>query len=363
MQYTGKLPGGLCVKQMRFVKAVFMIALGMPCLVWANGETVSVADTRAPVGRIYDAVQLYSDLRDSVFVFLLRDQINANGYVTLEEVAQACVNVLGQAGIDRCQSFMRSVIGNGVSGTDGVFVAHFNTEGRVSFEISAKGTFYVDCGNGVVQTISINGEGATEPVECERTSEIKISGSATGYSNDENTPVINFINNTNLTKVSGALGEIFPTINGVSPRFVGTFWECENLTDIMDLSFENITVGAKNMFWGTFGKTGIKSIPAGLFSGLKNASAERMFAMTFYGCSKLERIPLDLFESVVNDGVSLPTDMFKGTFANCSIVSGKSPKVNGKRLDEIPEWGGVATACYCQSGKLSDYGLISNNWK
>jgi hypothetical protein len=87
-----------------------------------------------------------------------------------------------------------------------------------------------------------------------------------------------------------------------------------------------------------------------------------MFAMTFYGCSKLTSIPENLFKKVDVQG-SLPDKMFLGTFANCSIVSGESPKVNGKRLDEIPEWGGVATACYCQSGKLSDYGLISNNWK
>ena len=352
---------------MRFVKAVFMIALWVPCFARADGGDVSVANMPVPVSRIDNAVQSYLDLHDSVFVFLLRDKIKANGgSVTLKEVAQLCVNALGQAGIGRCQDFMRDVIGDGVSGTDEVFVAHFNPVGTVSFEISAQGTFYVDCGNDEVQTISINGAVSTQQVECPNTSEIKISGNATGYSDDENTPVINFINNTNLTKVSGSLGKIFPTLSdGTSPRFVGTFWGCENLTDISGFSFDGIEgEGVKNMFWGTFGKTGITSIPDGLFSGLTNASAERMFAMAFYGCDKLESIPENLFKNVDVQG-DLPDKMFLGTFAQCSTVSGHSPKIGrgSDYLGQIAAWRNTQTACFCNANDLANYNSIDNNWK
>jgi hypothetical protein len=152
----------------------------------------------------------------------------------------------------------------------------------------------------------------------------------------------------------------------VSPRFVGTFWGCENLTDISGLSFENITVGVKNMFWGTFGKTGIKSIPARLFSGLDddNASAERMFAMTFYGCEKLESIPEKLFEKVNVQG-SLPDKMFLGTFANCKDVSGYSPMIGTDYLGQIDAdaWKNTQTACFCGADDLENYDDIDNNWK
>ena len=95
---------------------------------------------------------------------------------------------------------------------------------------------------------------------------IVFRGLATGYSNGEDTPVINFRDNRNLTKVSGSLGKIFPTLqNNASPRFVGTFWECENLTDISGLSFKDITVGAKNMFWACYDKQTDKKLTVGVW--------------------------------------------------------------------------------------------------
>ena len=350
---------------MRFVKTVFMITLGMPCLAWANGESVSVADTRVPVGRIYDAVQSYSDLHDSVFVFLLRNKINNKGFVTLRDVAQACVSTLRQTGNAQCQNFMRSVIGNGVSGTGWQFTAEFNQVWKATFEISAAGVFYVDCGNGNEDQVTTNGVG-TRSFTCENaTNKIQIrSQSVSAYPTDDVTPVINFSGMDKLTRVSGSLGAVFPTLSdGAQPRFVGTFWGCTNLTDISGLLFDGITgAGAKNMFWGTFGKTSITSIPVGLFSGLTNASAERMFAMTFYGCNNLESIPEKLFEKVTI-GTSLPSDMFKGTFAQCTNVGGLSPKIDNNYLGQIPRLSASKTACFCNADGLDNYEEIDNNWK
>ncbi len=359
---------------MRFVKAVFMIVLWVPCFARADGGDVNVKDIRVPFSRIYESVRGFEPLYNSSFVYLLESRIGNNG-IHLGEIAQACMDyTLRNRHVtrDMCVNFVSRIIGETIDYDANfgeiVITTTSDVSDTFSFEINASGRFKFKCSDSDgwvpieltdVEKRNVSctyGGAATER-------RIVFRGLATGYSNDEDTPVINFRDNRNLIKVSGSLGKIFPTLqNDVSPRFVGTFWECENLTDISGLSFENITVGAKNMFWGTFGKTGIKSIPAGLFSGLTNASAERMFAMTFYGCSELTSIPEDLF---MNVGVqeSLPDEMFLGTFANCSNVKSMGPMIDKKHLYQIFDWGKDKTACFCGAENMSGHGEIPYTWK
>ena len=335
---------------------IFVIMLFVSCVARAG----DIKDVSVPVSRIYNAVQSYSDLYNSPFVFLVRDRIDqSSGKITLGELAQLCVGFLGVDTVKTCQEFMRAVIGGtGASEDDWKFTAKFESVGSVNFKIVADGTFYIDCGDGIKTEIAGDREKGTD-VSCGNTNEIKIGGTATAYSDDANVPVINFINNKSLVEVSGSLGGIFPTLNAASPRFVGTFWGCEKLATISDTLFSGITgSGVENMFWGTFGETAITIIPDGLFDDMSNISAERMFAMTFYGCDKLTSIPTGLF-SKVNVGAGLPEKMFYGTFANCTNVQGGAPQINGTALDKISDWGKVETACFCNT-QLSD---VSNTWK
>ena len=148
------------------------------------------------------------------------------------------------------------------------------------FYMSAKGTFYVDWGDGTVDTIVRNDTGKTLYNHTYLTAGVKtirFGGLATGYNTKDTTAAIGFyqsIDNSasKITSVSGNLSAIFPymsnnTADGAQPRFCDTFYSARNLTTVPDPLFANYTTGATRMFYNTFNRcSGLTSIPAGLFS-------------------------------------------------------------------------------------------------
>ena len=111
------------------------------------------------------------------------------------------------------------------------------------------------------------------------THEIKFGGLATEYNTEAAMSAIQFgyftaisvsENCAKIASISGSLGKIFPTLNNGSndlskqPRFNSTFYGCSALT----------------------------SIPVNLFEGI-HGSADGMFAVTFQGCTSLATIPVD----------------------------------------------------------------------
>ena len=221
------------------------------------------------------------------------------------------------------------------------------------FQISAKGTFYVDWGDGNIQQIERSNTTITQYSHSFVAGQytIKLGGLATEYNTSSSpyTPAIRFGEDangaggnsaSNLYSISGSLGAIFPTIGSgeaarYRPHFNTVFRNCKNLTGtIPDDLFGRIVNGVyqgisgipighmfNGSFYGCSGLTG--SIPSNLFSGLSGAPATSMFYQTFYGCSGLTgSIPGNLFSGISGKPANY---MFYKTFNNCSGLTGPIP--------------------------------------
>ena len=210
----------------------------------------------------------------------------------------------------------------------------------------SKGLFYVDWGDGMLQTID-DRMLVSHTYESAGVHTIRFGGLATrhyiiGYnpavSNSTSTGSITFGNfhiadsddaqidsrysGTPLfiSRISGSLGAIYPSLSVADleyesqPMFISTFDGCTNL---------------------------IGEIPANLFSGVTGGGAidgcnqinKQLFHNTFRGCVNLGRdavdgtstygIPATLFGDLNNAVPSM--SMFQGTFRNCSGVIGSIP--------------------------------------
>ena len=224
------------------------------------------------------------------------------------------------------------------------------------FDLSASGTFYVDWGDGTVDTIEkndVNKQSFSHTYETAGTYVVKLGGRATGYNQDKEPvvhptsldddavvygapdedynyiPVISFAGNEYLAKIEGSLGKIFPTLpGGIQPRFSHTFVRCISLSGTIPGELFSGISGAPvaGMFYGTFsGSEGLTgAIPEKLFAGISGAPATGMFAETFFGCLGLTgKIPSGLFAGI--SGAPAPY-MFYGTFAGCEGLTGAIPE-------------------------------------
>ncbi len=204
---------------------------------------------------------------------------------------------------------------------------------KFSFTISATGEFWVDWGDGTAVETITKTDTTNQTISHTYTTAgvyaVRIGGRATGYASsyNESSAAISFKNNKNLAKISGSLGEIFPTVNGRRPIFHSTFYGCTNLTgSIPEKLFSGISgAPAVYMFASTFrGSSGLTgSIPSGLFGNISGAPAAYMFDGTFNGCTGLTgEIPSGLFGEL--SGAPAPS-MFGGTFRGCSGLTGSIP--------------------------------------
>ena len=216
-----------------------------------------------------------------------------------------------------------------------------NTEFK--FYISAKGTFYVDCGeNGALSGTGVSGNNTISKSNTNAVTytctynttggvkTIQFGGLASDYSISDTT--IRFTITPKLVGgISGSLGAIFPTLDSnddeQQPRFINTFSGCSNMTGtIPSKLFENITgAPVSNMFYYTFnGCSGLSGqIPSGLFGTISGQPAQGMFYGTFQGCSGLSgQIPSGLFGNISGQPVQ---NMFSATFSGCSGLSGQIP--------------------------------------
>ena len=225
-----------------------------------------------------------------------------------------------------------------------------------SFSITAAGEFYVDWGDGTVETITKTNTTETTYSHNYTTAgayTIGLSGQATAYSTDEYIAAIKF--SADISSIDGSLGAIFGTLaDGSQPRFFYTF-NSSLITSIPENLFAGISgAPASNMFYNTFGScSGLTSIPDGLFAGIYGAPASGMFRGTFMGCRSLTSIPRNLFGNISGPAQNL---MFAYTFAGCSGLTGPSARINGKYIYEI--WPSNITSCmdmYNGATGLSDY--------
>ena len=241
-----------------------------------------------------------------------------------------------------------------------------NDTDKFVFNMSAKGTFYIDWGDGTVELLNrANTTTMTEYSHNYASADeyiIKFGGVATEYIRGDSNGYYNNVsciyfgepvagdpantgrNNTNdkLAEMSGSLGALFPTLgtgNTKQPRFTSTFRNCTNLKEIPATLFNGITgTATTNMFTRTFyGCSGLRgtniddpanpgmkyAIPPNLFSGLSSAPNGGTFYMTFYGCSGLNgTIPGSLFNI---PSITPTQSVFHSTFFDCSSLTGPIP--------------------------------------
>ncbi len=238
-----------------------------------------------------------------------------------------------------------------------------------NFDLSARGTFAVNWGDGTFQTIQRdNTELQTYSHTYAKAGKYKIgiAGTATGYSIADDTPnttaAIHFRKNENIAEIHGSVGAIFGTIGdgtiaGNQPNFRNTFRECPNLTSEIPAELfdgvhgapvpwmfagtfeatpfsgsipENLFSGIQGspifaMFNNTFKESKISgTIPAKLFSGIHGAPAPYMFAGTFYWVENLTgSIPAGMFAGIRGEPAIY---MYHGLFVNCSGLTGQIPE-------------------------------------
>ena len=238
---------------------------------------------------------------------------------------------------------------------------------EVKFYMSAKGTFYVDCGDGV----AISGTGAsgntitrndtTEALySCAYTNggvkTIKFAGRATEYngsgSNVSSSAAIRFgyyntaDNSTPglVAGVAGSISAVFPSLSKnsdgitIHPRFVDTFARTR-ITSIPPESFNNV-VGYTGMFYRTFNYCiYLTSIPANLFSNITKSKAY-LFYGTFWHCSGITSIPENLFANMIGNEA-----MFEYTFSGTGIRSIPKNLFANIRVSGYAEFAQTFQAC------------------
>ncbi|MBP5364127.1 MAG: hypothetical protein J6Y49_02135 [Alphaproteobacteria bacterium] len=254
---------------------------------------------------------------------------------------------------------------------------------ELRFDISAIGTYYVDCGtDGVLTQTTYSGDNNAAGTVITRTNTtkltyscawptagvhtVKFAGTTTSYNTTATIPAISFAPTANkIASMTGSLSAIFPqksASNGQYPRFYQTFKGATNLTSVPAGLFTGITgnANASNMFRETFyGCTALNAIPAGLFAGVTTGATD-MFRSTFQGCTSLTSIPDDLFSGMT----TAASGLFQATFKNATHLAGYIPPTTFAGLiantspTDTNMWtetfSGTAVATTCPTG-LDDY--------
>ena len=275
------------------------------------------------------------------------------------------------------------------------FITTTDDTNTFSFAISAKGTYYIDWGDGKTEIISktdLEKKTYTHNYTSMQKWNIKLGGRATAYSSVEKTPAISFYNNLKLAAIDGSLGRIFPTLaDGSQPVFFETFMWCVNLasgipSDLfkgirgapVEYMFgflfyrcrtlsgeipENLFSGldgapVKELFHATFYETNLTgTIPEKLFAGIKGPPAFGVFGSTFQNSTGFTSIPAGLFSGIV--GVPAP-NMFASTFMNCSGLTSVSDKLFANISGNATPYMFYATFFKCSSLKSIPENLFGN---
>ena len=214
----------------------------------------------------------------------------------------------------------------------------------IRFDMSAMGTFYVDCGSGgtlggtgasgkTITRSDTNNATYTCTYSTNGYKTIRFGGIAAmgaPYANDTaaTASAIGFSKMaTFLYEISGSLGALFPsrgTASTQQPHFRETFKSCSRLTTISSDLFSGVTGATSHQFYETFyGCSGLKSIPSGLFNDISGAPAQYMFYGTFHNCTGLTgSIPENLFSGISGAPAE---SMFAYTFSECPGLTGSIP--------------------------------------
>ena len=216
-----------------------------------------------------------------------------------------------------------------------VTTTNINANEEFFFSMGAKGTYFVNWGDGTIETI--DRASATQQEFYRHTYAnsgvytIKFGGDTVGYGDGAAIAFNDYRNGqveNKIAAVGGKLGSLFPTITQsnvvvAQPSFNYTFESLDNLTEIPADLFQGVSGSTAGMFAGTFQNSGLTAIPSGLFSGV-SGSAPSMFSGTFSG-TDITVIPSGLFNGVSGSADS----MFSNTFSETGITVIPSGLFNG----------------------------------
>ncbi len=264
-----------------------------------------------------------------IFRRLIGIFVTAFFWATMTSVAVACetneIDVLGDG--TQCETAHFTIT---TTSTTDVF----------RFGLGAKGTFYIDWGDGTITTktsTTTNNTLVEHEYDAADSYVIRMGGAATEYSKNCARGAVFFYglnivsgkNGTpeNIAVIDGSIGAIFKTLGTGDTQkscFYDTFKDAVNITTIPAGLFSGVSGNAPNMFRGTFyGCSGLAEIPDDLFDGVSgdtngiSGAATDMFRATFQNCTSLTEIPTDLFTNV--SGAA--NNMFMSTFGGCTRLT------------------------------------------
>ena len=254
---------------------------------------------------------------------------------------------------------------------------------NASFNIwmSAKGTFYIDCGaGGTLSGTGTSGKTLTKStnlaseISCRWSTAgahtIRFGGTATGYASvgldaSSTNSAIQFgasSNQQKIASVSGSLGEMFPQLGSASnqvPSFASLFDGASNLRSVPSTLFSGLTgsTNAKYMFHETFANcTSLTSIPAGLFADI-TTPAEYMFNKTFNGDTNLSGfIPSTAFAGLVANNSPTVSNMWVNTFQNTGLATACPTGSIQYETQYESNWDGKLS-CICAGANFFDDAL------
>ncbi|MBO7643008.1 MAG: hypothetical protein J6S74_02655 [Alphaproteobacteria bacterium] len=253
--------------------------------------------------------------------------------------------------------------------------------GQLNIWMSAKGTFYIDCGDkGTLSGTGTSGKTLTKStnlvseISCKWSAAgehtIRFGGIATEYASvgldaSSTNSAIQFGTSGNQQKIatiSGSLGEMFPQLGSGAnqvPSFASLFDGASNLRAVPSTLFSGLTgsANAKYMFHETFANcTSLTSIPADLFADI-TTPAEHMFNKTFDGDTNLSGfIPSTAFAGLIANGSPTAANMWADTFQNTGLATACPSGSIQYETQYETSWGDKLS-CICAGANFFDNAL------
>jgi len=247
-----------------------------------------------------------------------------------------------------CDTNQIDVLGDGTQCETAKFTittTELEPDTEFKFYMSASGTFYVDWGDGTIDTITRTNTTETLYDHTYTTAGVKtirFGGLATRYNENKAYPAIRIFSGEidrhangsrssgteiYVGKISGSVGAIFPTLGNsdyLQPSFYMAFHGLKNVTGEIPADLFSGVYGntVPMMFFSVFyGSAFTGNIPSNLFSGVTTAHAWT-FGYAFSNCSKLTGyIPSSLFAGLIANGSPYASYMMYSIFNNTNLAT------------------------------------------
>jgi hypothetical protein len=208
---------------------------------------------------------------------------------------------------------------------------------KFSFKLSPKGTYYINWGDGNIETIvktDTTEETYTHTYKDKDSYTIGFMGQSTAYNASNIVSAILFGGETEnscpyISGINGSLGALFGTLtDGTQPVFRMSFANCKYInSEIPEDLFKGIYGQPRvAMFYGMFQGCWELSgkIPESLFANMSGEFKDHLFRDVFMDCKNLTgTIPENLFATFSGKP---KLSVFEGTFHGCKQLSGQIPE-------------------------------------